>query len=260
MPRARYAGWTAARARIRSGGAWDRLQCGRARIRSRGAWESTAVPAGPCTRSEGEWPETATARAIPNAGRRAAPSGRGPRSETGRRGASPCPELDVRGCVVESTPVVNRSVAFLPVILFALSACSAPKEAQDPADILAEDPAFLGGMGEEPLIDDQGRTSLDEKQQFDDEAEAEPLASHTQCARAHWHLEELGYDLGIERETDPERKEELRRARSEYLSSPTAEQRVESGARDCVAQGTTAKEARCIASVRSASEINACIP
>lgn len=154
---------------------------------------------------------------------------------------------------------MRRLPALLPITASLLSACE-PKEARDPADILAEDPAFM-----EPsysgTIDEHARPPSEEGSAAgrpDDGQAGRRPATYDECRAAVRHLEELGVELAIRDEPDRERKRQLAEEKQRLLASAAVQRRIRRGADDCIARGTSRAEAACITEVESAEAIDDC--
>jgi len=132
-----------------------------------------------------------------------------------------------------------------------LSSC-APKEAEDPKSILGNDLAHEGvyGGGEGPDSPRDVRSAG---------PPSEALASRADCEQAARHLVELGIDLAIREEQDPEKKQKLADDKPAALNSEGARAHVAEWSAECRARRTTRAEARCIASIRSESAIERCV-
>ena len=140
------------------------------------------------------------------------------------------------------------------ILAASLGAC-APKEAQDPSEIIAEDPSFLGedpgafesteGPGPEPRSGESATPG--------------PAATYAQCAAAARRIEELGLELAIEQEPDPDRRKALSDQKATVLESRDVKRRVERSAGDCVAHRRSRVETECIASAESEESVEACL-
>jgi len=84
-------------------------------------------------------------------------------------------------------------------------------------------------------------------------------AKRKDCAAAAEHLVALGIDLAIRDEADPAKKRQLSADRDAALNSERAREHREQWTRECQERGTTVREARCIARIRSETDIDACV-
>jgi hypothetical protein len=128
-----------------------------------------------------------------------------------------------------------------------------PKEARDPADIIAEDPSFL-----EPRYSELEAEETASASPTPAGAPGEPPATYEDCKRAVTHLEALGIDLAIAEESDPDRKRSLEADKADLLRSPAVQRRINDAADECVLRGTSKREAQCIASIDSPEDIDRC--
>ena len=85
-----------------------------------------------------------------------------------------------------------------------------------------------------------------------------PLATKADCEKAARHLEELGVEIAIREETDPEKKAQLRAQKAELVANDSARKRIEESTRECLANATSRPEALCIARAQSESAIDQC--
>lgn len=130
-----------------------------------------------------------------------------------------------------------------------VAGCGAPKEATDPSAILSED-AELGGAESDGAPGPAPGPA----------AAPDPArASLADCAAAARHLEALGRRLAIESEQDPKKRARLERELASTRGDPGTDARVQHAAEECVARGTSQREARCIAAVKSEEQIDACV-
>jgi hypothetical protein len=133
------------------------------------------------------------------------------------------------------------------VLALAHSGC-APKEARDPADIIAEDPDFMPpGYEEGPPkeLSGSGRP-------------VEQAATRTECESAARHLERLGLRIAIAEARSPEDRAALEQQERELATSPAARARIEQSTTDCLGRETSAREARCIGRIESVDQVEAC--
>jgi hypothetical protein len=119
-----------------------------------------------------------------------------------------------------------------------------PKEAMDPSDIIAEDPAFLPP--------DPTRSEREAR------VSREPMATRRDCEAAARHLEELGLDLAAREAETPEERERIRAETREVLESAPVRGRIARAADECLERGTPVREAGCVSRVRSEQEIDRC--
>jgi hypothetical protein len=140
------------------------------------------------------------------------------------------------------------------ILAAALAGC-APKEAQDPSEIIAEDPSFLS---EDPGAFESTEGPGPEPRSGSPAAQG-PAATHAQCEAAARRIEELGLELAIEEEPDPSRRKALGDQKATVLESRDVKQRIERNAIDCVAHQRSRVETECIASAESEAAVNACL-
>jgi hypothetical protein len=146
---------------------------------------------------------------------------------------------------------------FKPLRRFAfaalLTACGPPKEADDPRDLLGEDLEHEGVSGAGTAPDTPRETAKPK-------GPAHTLASRADCESAARHLVELGVELAIREETDPERRKQLESQRAAAVRNDRARAHVASWTDECLQRETTQAEARCIARVQNEADIDRCVP
>ncbi len=131
-----------------------------------------------------------------------------------------------------------------------------PKEATDPQKIIGKD-LDQGG------VESSGTSSPKPDPQAVPNARKAPppevAATRDDCERASRHVEELGIDLAINAETDPEKKKQMADTKASTMASPEMQQRIRRGTDQCLQRGTSRREARCIAQIRSEQDIDRCV-
>lgn len=138
----------------------------------------------------------------------------------------------------------------------ALGCVGEPKEATDPRLILGMD-ASQGGVESsgEPSPKPDARPVPDARRK----PPPEVAATRAECERASRHVQSLGIDLAIGAETDPARKKRMADMKAQTMSSPEIRQEIKRGTDQCLQRGTTRREARCIAQIRSEQDIDRCV-
>jgi hypothetical protein len=146
-------------------------------------------------------------------------------------------------------------------VLIAWTACTGPKEAENPRTLLGEDLTHQGVYGGGASPDTPGAAPRESSPAPGKAAPPDQagLATHVDCETAARHLVTLGIDLAIREEPDQEKKAQLSRDRRAALESERARAHVRTWTRECLEAGTTAREARCIARIRAEADIDACV-
>jgi hypothetical protein len=156
-------------------------------------------------------------------------------------------------------PLVLKHLYSLYLVPFCaaigLLACGGPKEAENPRTLLGDDLTHEGVYGGGTAPDTPGA-----EPDAPASARGEDAAARREdCAAAAAHLVALGVDLAIREETDPGKKRQLAADKSAALNSERAREHREAWTRECLQRGTTVREARCIARIRSEADIDACV-
>ena len=89
-------------------------------------------------------------------------------------------------------------------------------------------------------------------------APAVVAASREECQAATRRIEELALELVVQEESDPAERAKLEERRKAEVKSERMQKRIDEGTEDCLARGTTASEARCIARVKTQLDIDRC--
>ena len=123
-----------------------------------------------------------------------------------------------------------------------------PKEAMDPADILAEDPDFAEERG----------LAADEAAGPGTASRHAAAATYAQCEDAATRVEALGIAVALRERNPGASAVELDKQRDEQLLGAGARARIRKVASACVERSTTRDEALCIAHIDSEDEIDGC--
>lgn len=128
-----------------------------------------------------------------------------------------------------------------------------PKEAADPNQILQGElgPAGSSGNPEPVAPAPPGATQAGAPSN-------DPPATRGECAAAARHVEQLGIDIAIDSERDPQKREQMRAKRAALLQAPDAQRRIAASTARCLQHETTRSEAHCIAHIQTPEDIDRC--
>jgi hypothetical protein len=122
------------------------------------------------------------------------------------------------------------------------------------ADKHAENPhAILGDWASH-----NGVEATEKPGQAQPAAPAVVAATREQCRAATRRIEELALEIVVKEEPDPAERAKLEKRRQAEVKSERMRMRIDQGTEDCLARGTTASEARCIAAVKTQLDIDRC--
>jgi hypothetical protein len=123
------------------------------------------------------------------------------------------------------------------------------KQAQDPRSVLGEHMSH-GGV--------DGRTGQPVKQQTGGPRESTDPASPEECQAAARHLVELGVDLAILEEKDPQKKQRLQAERARALESEQARAMTRKWTQECLDRADTEADVACILAARKEADLERC--
>ena len=123
------------------------------------------------------------------------------------------------------------------------------KQAQDPRDVLGEHMTH-GGV--------DGRTGQAMKPQSGEPRESTEPASPDECQAAARHLVELGVDLAIQEEKDPQKKHRLQVERAQALESEQARAMTRQWTQECLDRADTEADVACILGARKEADLERC--
>jgi hypothetical protein len=151
-----------------------------------------------------------------------------------------------------------------PAVFAFLAGCGGPKEAENPRELLGPELTHEGVYGGGSAPDRPGAAAAESPSGSADKGTAravkpDALATRADCESAARHLVALGIEIAIREETDPEKKQRLIDDRAAALESERARAHRAQWARECLEDGTLAREARCIARIQSERDIERCV-
>lgn len=114
------------------------------------------------------------------------------------------------------------------------SACGGPGEAEDPRGILGSDLYYQGADGTQSA---QPKDPLDR------------VATEAECRAAFTHIQEVGAENAARGESDPAKAKQIR----DGARSEAAKAAIERDVKRCLAEGVSAREARCYAKLRASA-------
>lgn len=123
------------------------------------------------------------------------------------------------------------------------------KQAQDPQDVLGEHMTH-GGV--------DGRTGQPVKLQTGGANESTDPASPEECQAAARHLVELGVDLAIQEEKDPQKKQRLQAERARALESEQARAMTRQWTQECLDRADTEADVACIQEAEKEADLERC--
>lgn len=129
-----------------------------------------------------------------------------------------------------------------------------PKQAADPNAILQGE---LGPAGGAEPASPEAPASASLPARRAPSADERP-ATRAECALAARHVEQLGVDIAIDTERDPQKRAQIRTRRAAMLRAPDAERRIQQSTARCLQRETTRGEARCIARIQTPEDIDRC--
>jgi len=148
-------------------------------------------------------------------------------------------------------PSVVLMRSWLHLGMLAISACGR-KEAADPRDVLGQDMNYGGVDGR------SGEVRPSSASGASDEGNEAADADH--CREGAEHLVELGIELAIQEETDPNAKAKLMNEREQALTSEQARTLASEWTKECLERGDTVAEVDCILKASRQSELERCAP